>query len=149
VQAGRNHPPVKIFPLPPLLPLLPLLSALVENFCRTGLGRHSSPTGTKRVSVSDSGRSVSEQAARSPERVWGYRGSLWVGGRPPKPGFSNERPNDYFSLKSVRFYLGKSFQPTAIGNCHCQDPMVQYIKKCLVFSFKLSFPNGASQALLS
>jgi hypothetical protein len=40
VQAGRNNPPVKLFPLPPLLPLLPLLlllSALVENFCRTGL----------------------------------------------------------------------------------------------------------------
>jgi hypothetical protein len=28
VQAGRNNPPVKIFPL---------LSALVENVCRTGL----------------------------------------------------------------------------------------------------------------
>ncbi len=42
VQAGRNNPPVKIFPLPPLLPLLPLLSllsALVENFCRTGLAK--------------------------------------------------------------------------------------------------------------
>jgi hypothetical protein len=35
VQAGRNNPPVKILPL---LPLLPLLSALIENFCRVGLG---------------------------------------------------------------------------------------------------------------